>query len=46
VSDPDNAKLNHVNTTESKICGVPVDPLGTANTTTIGAKALSIAPST
>ncbi|MFL6369430.1 MAG: hypothetical protein ACJ72F_01190 [Nitrososphaeraceae archaeon] len=36
ICDPNNpsSKLDHVNTTESKICGLPVDPSGTANTTT------------
>ena len=42
ICDPNNpsSKLDHVNTTESKICGLPVDPSGTANTTT-GAEAPS-----
>jgi hypothetical protein len=46
ICDPSNpsSKLDHVNTTESKICGLPVDPSGTSNTTT-GAEAPSIAPS-
>ncbi|MFL6406720.1 MAG: hypothetical protein ACJ71F_06585 [Nitrososphaeraceae archaeon] len=48
ICDPNNpsSKLDHVNTTESKICGLPVDPSGTANTTT-GAEAPSdaLAPS-
>ncbi|MFL6319926.1 MAG: hypothetical protein ACJ72Q_05590 [Nitrososphaeraceae archaeon] len=45
ICDPNNpsSKLDHVNTTESKICGLPVDPSGTANTTT-GAEAPSAVP--
>src|SRR5919197_1566461 len=36
ICDPNSpsSKLDHVNTTESKICGLTVDPSGTANTTT------------
>jgi hypothetical protein len=42
ICDSNNplSNLDHVNTTESKICGLPVDPSGTANTTT-GAEAPS-----
>jgi hypothetical protein len=45
ICDPNNpsSKLDHVNTTESKICGLPVDPSGTANTTT-AAEAPSAVP--
>jgi hypothetical protein len=45
ICDPNNSlsKLDHVNTTESKICGLPVDQSETANTTT-GAGAPSVAP--
>ena len=55
VRDPNNPKLNFVNTTESKLCGIPKTITNTtsanmtaANTTTTGAEAppsISIAPS-
>jgi hypothetical protein len=34
VCDPSNPKLNIVNTTESKICGIPSNTTSAANTTT------------
>ena len=56
ICDPNNpeSKLNPVNTTESKICGIPVTikpstsnattPSSTTNTTTTGAQAPSSPP--
>jgi hypothetical protein len=49
ICDPNNSKLNFVNTTESKICGIPTTPTNTtssaaANTTTTDSEAPSITP--
>jgi hypothetical protein len=49
ICDPNNPKLNFVNTTESKICGIPTTPTNTtssaaANTTTTGSEAPSVTP--
>ena len=50
ICDPNNpsSKLDHVNTTESKICGLPVDPSGTtgaeAPSDATGAEAPSAVP--
>jgi hypothetical protein len=45
ICDPSNPKLNFVNTTESRICGIPKTPTNTtsANTTT-GTEAPSVVP--
>ena len=34
ICDPNNPKLNFVNTTESKICGIPKTPTAAINNTT------------
>src|ERR671927_345932 len=48
ICDPNNPKLNFVNTTESKICDIPTTPANTssaaANTTTTGSEAPSVTP--
>ena len=49
ICDPNNPKLNFVNTTESKICGIPTTPTNTtsaatANTTTTGSEVPSVTP--
>jgi hypothetical protein len=49
ICDPNNPKLNFVNTTESKICGIPTTPTNTtssaaANTTTTSSEAPSVTP--
>jgi len=49
ICDPNNPKLNFVNTTDSKICGIPITPTNTtssaaANTTTTGSEAPSVTP--
>ncbi|MFL6398064.1 MAG: hypothetical protein ACJ72J_00590 [Nitrososphaeraceae archaeon] len=45
ICDPSNPKLNFVNTTESKICGIPQTPTNTtaANATT-GTESPSVVP--
>jgi hypothetical protein len=45
ICDPGNPKLNFVNTTESRICGIPQTPTNTtaANTTT-GTESPSVVP--
>ena len=49
MCNPNNPKLNFVNTTESKICGIPTTPTNTtssaaANTTTTRSEAPSVTP--
>jgi|SRR5919197_4280442 hypothetical protein len=52
ICNPNNPKLNVVNTTESKICGIPVtvkpptNATSAANNTTAGTEAPSAVPST
>ncbi|MFL6422471.1 MAG: hypothetical protein ACJ71R_02640 [Nitrososphaeraceae archaeon] len=46
-SDPNNPKLKFVNSTESKICGIPPMPTNTTSAkTTSGTEAPSAVPST
>src|SRR5919197_2725017 len=45
MCDPNNPKLNFVNTTESHICGIPKAPTATANTTTTGTETETPSPS-
>jgi hypothetical protein len=46
ICDPSNPKLNFVNTTESRICGIPKTPTNTTSTanTTTGTEAPSVVP--
>jgi hypothetical protein len=44
ICDPSNPKLNHVNTTESKICGLPVTPSGNATSANMTTGAPSAIP--
>ena len=48
ICDPNNPKLNFVNTTESKICGIPktiTNATSTSTNMTTGAQTAPIAPS-
>jgi hypothetical protein len=46
ICDPSNPKLNFVNTTESRICGIPKTPTNTTSTanTTTETEAPSVVP--
>jgi hypothetical protein len=44
ICDPSNPKLNHVNTTESKICDLPVTPSGNATSANMTTGAPSAIP--
>jgi hypothetical protein len=48
ICDPSNPKLNFVNTTESRICGIPKTPTNTTSSTaniTTGTEAPGVVPS-
>jgi hypothetical protein len=45
MCDPNNPRLKFVNTTESKVCGIPKTPTNQTNSTTIATPTKSLTPS-